>query len=742
MHFFGGTLKTLRRPLLLSILLIPITFVAYWPLRHAEFICYDDSDYVTDNPEVLRGPTWHGVVWAFTRFHSSNWHPLTWLSHMVDCSLFGANPAGPHMVNVGFHVANALLLLLLLRRLTGAVWRSGFVAALFALHPLHVESVAWISERKDVLSTFFFLLTIWAYVRFAQTTGQRDTGQRNDEVKVESRSSKFEAVSKSAGRKDSLLRTLCSVVSGEHSPSSIFYFLALALFALGLMSKPMVVTLPFVLLLLDYWPLGRFQPALGGAGQAPSRQLIAEKLPLFLLSVASSIVTFWAQKSTGAVVTFETIPLSDRLANAAIAYGMYAIKAFWPSDLALPYPFILDLPAMKVVVAGICLLGTTVLCFMGARRAPYLLVGWLWFVGTLVPVIGLVQVGGQAMADRYTYIPLIGLFIMVAWGAVDLSARWWHQELGLAVLAGVILTGCFICTRFQIAHWRNSFALFSHTIEVTKRNALAEEKLGFTLALSRKLPEAMRHFDAALQLSPDYQPALLNRAHTILLLGRIDEAIAGYREAISNRPASNERAYYQLACALILQKKWNEAKTNFLTALRCNPDSAEAHTKLGNLLWREGDRDGAMPHFCEAVRIKPGYAEAQYNLGNALAQQQKSYEAVSCLRAALKADPNYAQALNDLAWILATDDNPAIRNVPEAIRLARCACELTGNKNSWLLDTLGVAQSEAGQFSEAIRITEEAAALAAAAGDERTEAGLRRRLDFYRKQQPYRSIPR
>ena len=725
-----------RRLAVLSLLLVLITLAAYWPVRRAEFINYDDADYVTDNPEVSHGLSWHGVVWAFTRVHSSNWHPLTWLSHMADCSLFGANPAGPHLVNLSFHLANTLLLLLLLWEMTGAVWRSGFVASLFALHPLHVESVAWIAERKDVLSTFFFMLTLLAYAAYVR--------------RVQSAKSKVQ--SQQAGR-----------------AKWGFYCLSLLLFALGLLSKPMLVTLPFVLLLLDYWPLGRVTGEIKpqSSGQSKNQKqaapvvadpsssfkyllplvtrhssLLLEKLPFFVLAAASSVVTFWAQKSTGTVATFETIPLSDRLANAAVAYVMYVIKAFWPAKLAVLYPFLLNLPAMKVALAALCLLGATVMSFRVAKRAPYAPVGWLWFIGMLVPVIGLVHVGGQAMADRYTYVPLIGVFIMVTWGGVDLTTRWQRQAFALAIPGAIILTGCFICTRSQIGYWQNSLSLFSHAVEATGDNAIAEEKVGYTLALSNNLPEAVRHFDSALQLSPAYQPALLNRAHTLLLLGRVDEAIADYRAAISNKPAFNEKAYYQLACALVQQKKWNDAKTNFLLALNCNRDSAEAHTGLGNLLWRERDRDGAMTHLREAVRLNPGYAEAQDNLGNALAQQQKFPEATTCLRAAVKADPNYAAALNDLAWILATQDDPAIRNVPEGVQLARRACELTRNKNAWLLDTLGVAESEAGQFPEAIHTAEQAVQVAVLAHDEITAAGLRRRLEFYRKGEAYHAIPR
>jgi tetratricopeptide (TPR) repeat protein len=618
---------------------------------------------------------------------------------MADCSLFGESAAGLHLVNVGFHLANTLLILLLLWQMTGAVWRSGFVAALFALHPLHVESVAWIAERKDVLSTFFGLLTLLAYVRYVRAA---------------------------------------KAPSGK---SKLWYGLGLVCFALGLMSKPMLVTWPFVMLLLDYWPLLRFEHNVADSKFKRFLPLVREKLPFFALSAASSAITFWAQKTGGAVIPLKNIPLPGRLANAAVSYVMYLAKAFWPTKLAVPYPFVVDLPAMKVALAVVFLLGTTVLAFIAARRAPYLLVGWLWFIGTLVPVIGLLQVGVQAMADRYTYIPLVGVFVIITWGAVELSAGWLWQRLALPALAALTLTGGFIGTRFQVAYWRNNLALFSHTLQVTKDNPVAEQCFGFALALCGNEDDAVQHFDAALRLWPDYLPARLDRGIALMLGGRTEDALEDFREAIRLQPGS-EKAYYQLAGALAQQKKLAEAKANYLLALRCQPGFAEAHMKLGKLLMRLDERADAMSHLYEAVRVRPDYAEGQYALGNELAQQENFPEAVIHLRAAIRAQPNYASPLNDLAWILATEDDPGIRNVPEAIRLAKRACELTWNREPRLLATLGVAQSESGQFSAAIKVTEQAAALAAGVGDEQTTTELRRRLEFYRKGKPFRDIPR
>jgi tetratricopeptide (TPR) repeat protein len=715
------------RQALLSLLLVAVTLTAYWPVHQAGFTDFDDDVYVTDNPQVLRGLTGAGIGWAFTTFHGCNWHPVTWVSHMADCSFFGENASAFHEVNLGFHLANTLLLLLLLWRMTGALWRSGFVAALFALHPLHVESVAWIAERKDVLSTFFFLLTILAYAKYVASVRFQGKAKLETNPRSQSPSQKPE---------------IRNQKWPSHLQSSLPYLLALVFFALGLMSKPMLVTLPFVLLLLDFWPLHRFRQSTTKSEPSSdpnARRLVVEKLPFFLLSAASCAITYWAQKTGGAVVPMKEVPFANRLASGAVAYVAYLSKAFWPARLAVPYPFVLDLPAVKVALALSLLLGVTMMAFLAARRAPFMLAGWLWFVGTLVPVIGLVQVGSQAMADRYSYVPLTGVFVIVSWTAVQLTAGWRWQKCVLPLLAMMVLAGCFVCTRLQVGYWRNSLTLFSHTLQIAKNNPVAEQCFGFALALSGREREAVQHFDASLRLWPDYQPALLDRGIALMLGGRMDEAVADFREAIRREPNS-EKGYYQLAGALVQQKKLVEAKTNYLEALRCQPNFAEAHTKLGNLMSLEGDKTNGMSHLYEAMRIDPDFAEGQYALGNELAQQQKFTEAVIHLRAAIKAQPRYASALNDLAWILATEPDPNVRDVPEAIRLAKRACELTWNKEPRLLDTLGVAQSEAGKFSEAIRTTEQAVDIAVLVHDERTAARLRRRLEFYRKGEAYDAI--
>jgi protein O-mannosyl-transferase len=713
----------MRRTFLISTGLIIATLAAFWPLHHAEFINFDDPVYVTNNENVFGGLTWHGVIWAFTAIRGGNWHPLTWLSHMLDCQLFGDKAGGHHLVNVGFHAANTVLLFLLLRRMTGAAWRSAFVAALFALHPLHVESVAWISERKDVLSTFFGLLALTTYVRYA-----------------EGRSAKV----------------------GERPHSALWYVMTLVWFCLGLMSKPMLVTLPFVMLLLDFWPLQRIydlrytiyeskdlqsEPQIEASSaplasptsrksQIVYRKLLLEKLPFFGLSVLLSAVTFLAQKEGGAVINLQKMSLGDRLANASISYLEYLAKTFWPAKLAAYYPFGSRLPIIEALVAASVLIGITLLALMLARLAPYVAVGWLWFAGTLVPVIGLVQVGSQTMADRYSYLPLVGLFIAVVWGVEEITAGWRWQRLTLALSGGSILAACFICTQSQVKYWQNSIMLFSHTIQATGDNALAQQNLGHALSLAGRPDEAIEHLSEAIRIRPGYEQAYFNRGNQYGVQGKLEQAIADFREAVRYKP-DYEQAYCNLGKALVLQGKMEEARTNFMEALRYKPDYAEAHTKLGNVLVLQGNFQDAREHLSAAVRVQPDYDEGQYYLGAALVRQGEYREASAHLRAAVKLKPDYASALNDLGWLLATCTDAQVRNVPEAIHCATRACELTGKADPMYLDTLAVAQSEAGQFAEAIALTQKAIREATTRGDSVTAAQLETHLNFYRAGRSY-----
>ena len=668
----------MRRPAMLCMLLALCTFAVFLPVARQGFVNYDDSDYVTENSHVLGGLNWANIVWAFTTGHASNWHPLTWLSHMLDCQLFG-NQAGPqHLVSVGFHVANALLLFLLLRRMTGALWRSVLVAALFALHPLHVESVAWASERKDVLSGFFFLLTIGAYVRYVERRGasRGGGGKGGVEEKPEGRRPKTER------RPKPDIRNAKSVggSTAPHSeaarggsratrlPASAFYLAALGLFALGLMSKPMLVTLPFVLLLLDYWPLQRFELSTLNPQPSTLFHLVVEKAPFFLLAAASSVITFIVQRKGGAVSTSLTV--GARIANALVSYIRYIGKTFWPVDLSILYPHPGRWPAWQVIASAALLLAIFAAVLVLARRRPYLAVGWLWFCGTLVPAIGLVQVGIQSMADRYTYLPLIGLFIMLVWGANELiPERPWRRP-ALAIGGLSLLAASALLTQRQVQFWRDSEALFGHAVQVTRDNYLAYNNLGFYQSGMGRTAEAMKNYRHALEINPAYEDALNNLGYALAGQKKFAEAIPYYEAALRVRP-NHAEVHNNLGNALSELGRIDEAIQHYLIVLAQKPDHADAHNNLGIALAMKGKLDEAIPHFQAAIRSKPSYASAHSNLGNALAAQHKLDSAIREYKEALQLKPNDAQAQNNLGNALAEQGNveEAIGHYREALRL-------------------------------------------------------------------------
>ena len=426
-------------PLIISLLLITAILIAYWQVKDFDFICFDDKPYVTENRHVQAGLTVKGFAWAFTTFHASNWHPLTWLSHMTDCELYGLNPMGHHWTSLQFHIANTLLLFFILQYMTGALWRSAFVAALFAMHPLHVESIAWVAERKDVLSTFFGMLTLLAYCRYAK------------------------------------------------QPSLAGYLLIILFLSMGLMAKPMLVTFPFLFLLLDFWPLERLR------SETVSR-LILEKIPMLVPVVISSCLTFMAQQSSGAVKPLESFSLTVRIANAFVSYASYAVKAIWPHNLTIFYPHPGNaLPLWQVLGAILLVGGASFLAIRSLKKYPYIAVGLFWYLGMLVPVIGLVQVGQQAMADRYTYIPMTGLFIIIAWGFSDLSTKWHYRKIVLTLFAVIILSVLAVSTFFQLGYWRNSVALFERAVSITENNYLAHNNLGAALLEKGKFDKAVLH---------------------------------------------------------------------------------------------------------------------------------------------------------------------------------------------------------------------------------------------------------
>lgn len=511
--------------------LVAAVLAIYAQTAHHAFLSYDDPGYVTGNASIRDGITWQSLRWAVTATDVYNWHPLTWLSYVVDYQLYGLNPRGYHLTNVALHAANTLLVFAVFRRMTGDVWPSALVAALFGVHPLHVESVAWVSERKDVLSTFLALLTMGAYVRYAE---RRATG---------------------------------------------WYLTALAMFALGLAAKPMLVTLPFVLLLLDYWPLRRLEPGGHAAGKNLGR-LIAEKLPFVVLSAACSAMTVYAQSAGGAVAALDRFSLGVRVMNALVSYVAYLEKMVWPVGLSVRYPHPgAALPVWKAVVAAGILLAVTAAVIRWLRSRPYVAVGWLWYLGTLIPVIGLVQAGDQAMADRYSYIPLVGVFVAIAWGLRDASAAWprvWLVIPWLAAAAVVILTAT---AWNQTRYWRDSITLYEHSLSVIESDPLLHYNLANELREQGRLGEAVRHYQDAIRFDPTYVAAHTNLGPILAQQGRTDEAIAHYA-----------------------------------TALSLKPDLAEAHNNLGMLLGEQGHVADAIPHFEEAVRLKPELDGARQNL--------------------------------------------------------------------------------------------------------------------------------
>jgi tetratricopeptide (TPR) repeat protein len=614
----------LSHPLVIALLLAVITLALYWPVRQHEFVNYDDPDYVTENPRVKAGLTKAGIVWAFTQLHGEHtyWHPVTWLSHMMDCQLFGLNAGAHHLGNVAFHAANVMLLFGVLRRLTGATGRSLAVAALFALHPLQVDTVAWVTERKNVLSTFFFLLTVWAYARHA-------VGEGRNQAPV--------------GTADHATRIAPSV-SIIHLPSSIFYFMALAFFALGLMSKPAGVTLPFVLLLLDYWPLQRWP-------RCSVRRLLLEKAPFLFLAAAVSAITIVAHQRLRSVASLAEMPLTGRLANALVSYARYLKKVFWPRDLAVFYPYPAAWPMEVVVLAALILLGVSAVVVWRRRSQPYLVVGWCWFVGTLVPTIGLIQAGDQSMADRFVYVPLIGLGLMLVWGGANVLAEVKHRQLTFAVLATLILGACLAATRQQLRYWQDSVTLFSHELDVTEANYMAHDCLGDVLYQRGRVDEAIVQFQEALKIQPNCAESHHSLGCALLTKGRADEALKHFRKAVQLRP-NHAESHNNLGVALRQQGQLENAMEQFQQAVEIRPDYAEAHNNLGLALRRQGQLEDAIAHFQKALEIRPRHAEAHNNLGVALRLQGQLADAMAHFQKALAIQPNLTDAHNNLGVAL------------------------------------------------------------------------------------------
>ena len=616
---------------LICFALAAATLAVYWPAIHNDFLNYDDTLYFTSNPRVLTGLTPGNMVWAFTTAHASNWHPVTWLSLMLDVQMFGKGPAGPHLTNLLLHAANTVLLFLLFQRLTAATWRSALVAALFALHPLHVESVAWVAERKDVLSAFFGLLSLYAYARFAQTTrgGRQEIGDKK----------RFTGASAAMSR-----RPGAPVLNSRRSTRD--YALALVFFALALMSKPMLVTLPLVMLLLDWWPLKRIagggrQNAEAGERATFNLQLstrLKEKWPFFALGAVSCLVTFVVQQKGGAVAALTRYPPSERLGNAFVSYARYLGKAFWPGGLATPYPHPGHWP-WGVVSLAVALFA--VVCFAAvwwAKRFPFAPVGWFWFVGMLVPVIGLVQVGDQSMADRYTYLPLIGVFIILVWGFDEARARGRVPKPAVIILTVLMLAACAGRARDQLGYWRDSETLFRHALDVTGNNYIAENDLGTWLASRGRIAEAMDCYRESLRIRPDNVNALYDLGNAFVRLRDWDNAIPNYRRALEITPNQPD-FLVNLGFALAGKEEYPEAIASLEAALKLNPDSPGAHNNLGTVLFMQNRFAEAEQHFREALRLTPENPQLYANLGDTLIRLGRNAEAVKYYQQALQLNP-------------------------------------------------------------------------------------------------------
>jgi len=619
---------------------------AYSTIWRCQFVLFDDNDYVTSNDVVKQGVTWPGIVWAFSTFHAGNWHPLTWISHMVDCQLYGMNPAGHHLTSLLLHLANTVLLFLLLRRMTAALWPSALIAALFALHPLHVESVAWISERKEVLSALFWMLAVWTYVRYAEEFTLR-------------------------------------------SPKAkMFYTGSVVLFALGLMAKPMLVTLPFVLLLLDYWPLRRFH--------ASAFLRFAEKIPYGVLAVASCVVTFLAQQQGGAVKSLARVPLGARLENIPVAYLRYIAKTFWPRDLAVLYPYDYQWPVWKISGSIAILALVTGWVLWRVRSRPWCAVGWFWFLGMLAPVIGLVQAGPASIADRYAYLSNVGLFIMVVW-----TVRTWRRAC--LIVGGLAMAGCLAATLFQVQYWTDSETLFRHTLAVTTDNSIIESDLGKVLIQKGRPSEAVPYLQHAVALNPHFALAHYNLGNALLALGHVPEALE-----------------------------------QFEIHVKLDPDDPIAQYNFGSVLLDQWLAEDAIPRLDKAVQLRPGAADFHYKLGQALRETGREAEAIGQYEKSLLLRPQHLQAIASLAWMLATNPDRALRNGARALQLAMLAEQLSGGQDPKILGILAAAQAETGDFSKAAATARRAAQLAGAAGQSALAGTLQAQLALYRAGSPFR----
>jgi len=611
----------------ICLVLFVTTFTVYYPVLDYDFVNFDDPLYIEENRFVRMGLSPESIIWAFTDGISTTgyWAPLTLLTLLWDSQIYGMQAGGYHLTNLLLHCITTLLLFVLFRRMTGAIWSSALVAMLFAIHPLHVESVAWVSERKDVLSTLFWVLTLWAYVKYTEAPG---TGR---------------------------------------------YMFTFILFILGLTAKPMLVTLPFILLLLDYWPLGRFTVS-GTASRKNCLRiatgLVVEKLPFMMIALVAALGAYLGQHAVGTVTPLTSIGLGTRISNTLVAYSGYLRDMFWPVNLAVLYPHPGDLPTWMPLLAAVLLCGVTIVVLRGIVTWPFLFFGWFWYLLTLAPVSGIVVIGPHTTADRYTYVPLIGLFVMIAWGVPKLMASFPGKKIWLATSSVVALSVLTVLTHKQIQHWESSFTLFTHTLEVTSNNPVAHNNLGLALEKRGHFDAAIGHYREALRIKPDYLIAYNNIGNALLTQGNIDAAIRQYREALHIKP-DYAKAHNNIGNTLQAQGNIDDAIEHYRKALRIKPDYEGAHNNLGLALEKRGNIDAAIGHYLEAIRIKPGSETAHNNIGNALLKQGRIDGAIEHYLAALRIKPDYDEAHNGLAsaFYHKGDFTLAIRHFRKAIEI-------------------------------------------------------------------------
>jgi tetratricopeptide (TPR) repeat protein len=715
---------------LICVVLILLVITAFEPVRHNDFVDYDDKTYILLNQHIHDGITWDSVKWAFTSGYAGNWHPQTWLSHMLDIDLFKLNPVGHHLHNLALHIASVVLLFLILRSLTGSLWRCALAAAIFGVHPLRVESVAWAAERKDVLCALFWMLTTAAYIGYARRGG--------------------------------VLR----------------YLLVIMCFGLGLMAKPMIVTLPLVFLLLDIWPLARVPNLLSEnilSAVAPSRpapigRLIVEKIPLLLLVAVSCLVTYKVQSSSGAVDALD-VTWTERIANGLISYVNYIVKIIWPINLAALYPFPEQgYPLWKPAAAFLLLSGWTVWTVRRVRKWPWLFVGWFWYLVTLIPVIGLVQIGNHAMADRYSYLPCVGILLMLVWTVFQCSARWKIPRIVYAVLCAGVIPALIMTTRIQAAYWKNSLTLNEHTLAVTENNYVVYNNMGAALLVEKRYDESLDYLRKALEIRPDYYLANTNMALTLKDLGQYDQAQVYANAAIKKEPYWG-LAYFIRGRTLVAMGRDDDALAAYKQAAKLDSEDFRFFYDAGLLLAKKGAFQEAIHYFKETIRCYPAWGDAWRDMG--LAQQRLgliedalasyrmalkliSRDYVTCYRTAVCFEqighprdaiyfyrqaitfkPDFSQAIDKLAWLLATSPVAEVRNPSEAVLLAQKANQIAEYKNYWLLDTLAAAYAAGGRFKEAVETLQKAIKLAQTTNDAAAVEVFTTRLQLYQENLPY-----